>query len=91
MIPAFRKKGELVAPRVPKLGEAVQQHHKRPLSGLGRVQTDPVDVEQIVSKVVHGLSYLREVGDLRCVYCSDPHARVDEPAATLWPPKEGLS
>ena len=36
----------LVAPRVPGLGESVAQHDQRPVAGLGNVQFDVVDFDR---------------------------------------------
>jgi hypothetical protein len=40
-----RERDELVPPRVPALGEPVEQQHGRPGAGLGEVQADPFDLD----------------------------------------------
>src|SRR5581483_5689204 len=46
--------GYLVAPRVPKLGEAVAQHDDRPFARLGDVHVDAVGGDGAVGDVGHG-------------------------------------
>jgi hypothetical protein len=47
---------ELVAPRVPHLGKAMDHHHQRPVARLGDVHADPVGLDLPVAnrRVIRG-------------------------------------
>jgi hypothetical protein len=54
------ERGELVAPGIPELGEAVEEDDGRPLARLGQVQVDAVDGNHAM-------------GDRHVTHCCLPH------------------
>ena len=54
MVAGRGERGELMPPRVPRLGEAVAEQHERALALLGDVHADAVGVDGAVSDSLTG-------------------------------------
>jgi hypothetical protein len=53
VIAGIRERGQLMAPRIPRLREAVDQQHYRPTARLCNVQADTVARDDAMPYVVH--------------------------------------